>query len=116
MNKYYRIEIMVKVPNEDRKAVVNSLLEVIKKEWKHCEELTTWYHDELITEYETSGEGNISGITGEEDKAREIAYAIWEAYGKDFEIEIEMTCLENLPFESYSFDKEAFIRFKKNRG
>ena len=60
------------------------------------------------TEMDAYGESNLTGGEDEEEFASRLAKAVMKANGKACKVEINATCLEDLPHESYTFDEEDY--------
>ena len=60
-----------------------------------------------------SGEGNLSGGESEEGFAERVARTIWQANGAYCQVAVKATYLEELPFETYSFDQKTYQRFRR---
>mgnify|MGYP001570005501 CR=1 FL=1 len=65
--------------------------------------------DKLIA---TAQESLCGGET-EQEFADRLARAIWKANGGCCEVSVQAMCLENPPYESYTFDEEDYERMTK---
>jgi hypothetical protein len=52
------------------------------------------------------GESSLCGGETEDQFAQRLAKGIWAANGSFCEIVVNATCMESLPYESYTFDEE----------
>jgi predicted DsbA family dithiol-disulfide isomerase len=57
------------------------------------------------------GQSSLCGGDGEDEFSQRLTEAIWKANGAFCEVTVCATYMENLPFESYSFDEEDYQRF-----
>lgn len=60
-----------------------------------------------------SGQSYLGGGESEEQFAQRLAAAIWDANRRFCDVEVEAVYLENLPCESYTFDREEFRRLAR---
>jgi len=58
------------------------------------------------TEYGLSSEVTMGGLYAPSDCAKDIAKAVVEANGAPCEVEVTVTCLENLPYDTFTFGEE----------
>jgi hypothetical protein len=56
------------------------------------------------------GQDNLCGGESEEHFANRLAAAIFDANGGPCEIHVNAICMEDLPYESYHFDKDKLPR------
>jgi hypothetical protein len=54
-----------------------------------------------------SGYSSLGGGETEEEFANRLAAAVWRANGGPCEVRVTATCMEDLPYESYSFSKDS---------
>ncbi len=60
-----------------------------------------------------SGQGSLCGGESEEEFAERLTRAIWQANGAYCQMAVKVTYLEEIPFETYSFDRKAYQRFRR---
>lgn len=68
------------------------------------------WHDESPEALEGAGQSELCGGESEGEFAQRLAVAIWHANGKFCNVEVIATYLENLPCQTYAFDRRAFRR------
>ena len=93
--------------------------EEIKKVKTYLETMWGWadlsdYLDERNKRYTLygCGEGSLSCYTDDEF-SREIAQGLWEKIKRFVPINITTTCLENLPYEEYTYDKDEYLEWRE---
>ena len=59
-------------------------------------------------ELDAYGESDLTGGEDEEEFASRLAKAVMKANGKACKVEINATCLEDLPYTPFSFDEEDY--------
>ena len=54
------------------------------------------------------------GGQSDEEYAREIIKTLWEAEGRYVDFMIQMTYLEDLPYEDYNFNKDEYAEIMED--
>lgn len=88
MSRKYQIDVTARDVNQ-----MDAVKSWLRKEWDFDEPLQ--FHQTLYL----SGVGRI--VESEEQFADRIAEEVWAANGQYCKVEVEATCLENLPCEIY---------------
>ncbi len=104
MSRYYEMTVRIRGANPDRVAAVKEAAEF---EWPFSE----WYSlddPDDPRNFTSDGQGNLCGGESEEEFAERLVKEIWEANGGYCEVEILATFLENLPYETYTFDEDRY--------
>ena len=101
MSRHYDMTVSILGYDKKQKYEIQIAAET---EWDFCD----WHgmDGELIS----SGEGNLGGGESEDEFSRRLAMAIWEANGKFCQVDVCATCLEDLPYETYGFNKDDYKR------
>lgn len=102
MSRHYEAHVEIKDFNKKKRAAIESA----------AEEIWNFENDWYLTEYgepalSATGQGSLCGGESEEQFSARLARAIFKANGKPCAVTVTCTCLENLPCESYSFDKDS---------
>jgi len=99
MSAYYEVDIEVtNFKKGNQKKIVKAINEGADWDKNH-----QYVADEGINIVRTL---TLYGGTGEEEFAEEIRDKVFTANGESCDIEVKMTCLEDLPYNTYSFSKE----------
>jgi len=104
MSRYYEMDLCVRRAKPDR---VDAIQDAAAEEWSFEDWHVVEYPDNPAS-FGSSGRDNLCGGEGEEEFAERLAKAIWKANGGYCVVEVRATYLEQVPYETYSFDEEAF--------
>ena len=105
MSRMYSMQIMVDNYNKEKEEDIQETVREswnIDDSWKEGENQITWF-----------GEDNLSGGESEDEFSERVAKDIWEANDGFCEVNINATYLEDLPYESYGFDKDDYKKWKE---
>lgn len=69
--------------------------------------------DDGVNSLEATSAGSLSGGEEEGEFTERFAAAIWNANGGYCDIEVYATCLESLPYERFTLDRDDFDRIMK---
>ena len=104
MSRAYSMFVRITDAAADRIADVKEAAENV---WPFC----NWHlHEGMLT---AAADGNLCGGEAEDEFSRLLGREIWAANGKFCSIEVAATCLENLPYETYSLDEDDYHRLAK---
>jgi len=104
MSRYYEMDLHFHRANPDR---VDAIKQAAAEEWP----FEDWYalgQPGTPTSFGSSGRDNLCGGESEDEFAERLARAIWKANGSYCEVEVRATYLEDLPYETYSFDEDEY--------
>jgi hypothetical protein len=101
MSRAYSMQIVVETVT---KAEKDSILEAIQDNWPIEDEF--WYEPTLTLS--VSGDSQLCGGETEEEFTQRVTNSIWKAAGRFVPIVVNATCMENLPYESYSFEEGEY--------
>jgi hypothetical protein len=103
MSRYYGMSVRVSGHvKEKAEAIAAALAEEWPSLWENLENQLD--ADELSA----YGEDRLCGGEMEDEFAARVAKAAWTANGEYCAVNVNCTCLEDLPFESYDFDEERY--------
>lgn len=95
MSRAYRMSVTILESDPKR---CESIKEAANGEW----DFSDWFkHEGVIS---AVGESDLGGGESEDNFAAKLARAIFKANGKPCKVEVNATYLDDLPYESYSFD------------
>jgi len=99
MSRAYSMSISIEgVANEK----VTAVKAAAGKEWPFDD----WFeHEGCLT---ASGDGSLCGGETENRFSRRLAKAVFEANGGPCQVVVDATCLEDLPYETYSFGEDEY--------
>jgi hypothetical protein len=102
---FYRCSVYVREFDRTRK---DKIFEAIQSYW-HFEEPHIFEYDTDDAErlIDVEGEANL----GNEERAfaEKLSILIWKANNNKCKVTVNMTCLEDLPTESYCFDDSNYV-------
>ena len=98
MSRLYEVSVEVSGHDASRGARIK---DAARAEWGFDED---WLDDEGLLQ--NGARGSLCGGETEDEFAGRLALAIFEANGGPCSVSVFTTCLEDLPFETYSFDAE----------
>lgn len=106
MSTLYRVLVRIEENDPEKESIIQEALE---EEWP----FSNWYSND--NELSACSEGSLGGGSLDRERifARKCAQKVWTANEGYCAVTIEMTCLENLPAESYTFDEEDYDKLKK---
>jgi len=105
MSRYYSMYVTIKDADPARTEEIKA---AAKAEWP----LEDWYeHEGTVT---ASGDSNLCGGESEEKFAERLSKAIWQANGGFCTVAVHATYMEDLPYETYCLDEEAYRRVVEN--
>lgn len=103
MSQEYRCNVKVE---EFRNERANEIAKAIKDFWMFTE-VEHYAEGTEFSSLESEAEGNMR--IPERDFARDLAIEIWKANQDKCDVQIDTLCLENLPYESFSFGEDDYI-------
>jgi len=106
MSMFYRCGVYVKEFDPTRK---DKIFEAIQSYW-HFEEPHLYESTVDDNERAIDAEGEANLGNEEHAFAEKLAILIWKANKNKCKVTVSMTCLEDLPTESYVFDEENYIK------
>ena len=112
MSRYYEMDLCVHRANPDR---VDAVKKAAAEEWPFEDWYSLGYPD-TPTSFGSSGRDNLYGGESEKEFAERLVRAIWEANGGYCEVEVRATYLEELPYETYSFDEDEYEKLVGKNG
>ena len=101
MSRSYSMHVTIIGANPDR---FDAVKDAASDEW----DFEDW--DEHGGTLEASANDQLCAGTTEEEFAEQLAKAIWTANGGPCEVEVIATYLEDLPWETYTFDESDYDR------
>lgn len=110
--------IKIEEVNTLEKEVVLRIKRALKEEWFHdgldtIDDITANGEKSTI---EGSYDGYLCGGESEEEFSERISKAVWDIAGKFVPIDIRATYLEELPFQTYKFDKKYYNLHTEKKG
>lgn len=109
MSRFYEMGIKIIGLNKDRKAKIEAAAE---ENWPFSD----WFlwegtEDKDKVELSAGGQSTLSGGMSEEEFAQIVCEAVWKANKAFCEVTVNATFLEDLPYETYSFDEDNYQMF-----
>jgi hypothetical protein len=83
-------------------------MEAVKEAAESCWDFEAWFPLASADGQQASGYGNLCGGESEREFADRLAQEIWAANGGYCEVEVRALCVDDLPYETYSFDEDDF--------
>jgi hypothetical protein len=105
MSRRFEMHILVKNFKDE-----DAVREAIEREWNITDD---WPEDGGVT---FMGEGNLVGGEGDDEFARRVRNAIWEANGEYCDVEIKSIYLDDPPTEYFTFGEEDYKKWQAMRG
>ncbi len=87
----------------------DEIIEAAKSEWNFDDDWSE--HKDEIT---CNGESSLCGGESEEQFTQRLSTAIWKANKKFCTVEVNATCMEDLPCECHTLCEETYMRLKRN--
>ena len=84
---------------------IDEVYKAIKEHWAVEDDI---YFTDDLTALSVAGDGYLAGGISEEEMADAIIKAVWEANGAYCRVTVSATYMENLPHESYSYDRDKY--------
>ncbi len=82
--------------------------EAVKEAAQSCWDFDDWFPRASEDGQQASGYGKLYGGEQENEFADRLAREIWTANGGYCEVEVRALCVDDLPYESYTFDEDDF--------
>ena len=103
MSRSYNMTIIVRKVDPAR-------MEAVRETAQLCWDFDDWFPLAGEDGQRASGYGNLCGGEQEHEFADRLAQEIWAANGGYCEVEVRALYLDDLPYESYSFDEDDFAQ------
>ena len=101
MSRSYSMSVCVNGYQPDREDAITN---AANGEWDFTDQSE---HESTLC---ASGDGQLCGGETEEEFTERLSLAIWKANGAFCEVSLEATYLDELPYESYQLDEDAYER------
>ncbi len=104
MSRSYEMTVKIRGAAPDR-------VEVIKKAAESEWAFDVWYpldHPDDARNFAADGSGNLCSGEREEEFVERLSRAIWKANGAYCEVEVQVLCLDCLPYETHILDEGAY--------
>ncbi len=83
-------------------------IKAVQEAAESCWDFDDWFPLADEDGQQASGYGSLCGGEQEHEFAKRLAREIWTANGGYCEVEVRALCVDELPYESYSFDEDDF--------
>lgn len=100
MSRYYEMDIEVSGIVPDK---MDEILDVIRDEWNIDD-----VYEQSDTCLNVIGRSTLSGGETEEEFSRRLSQEIWRVNGQFCKVIVRATYLEELPYETYTFDQAEY--------
>lgn len=114
MNRAYSMYVTVSwkpKPGENIKETAQEIGDAMRKQWPFDDQFC-YCDEDGIVELSDSADGNLCGGESEEEFADRLAKAVWEV-AAGVKIEVNATCLEDIPYDTYTFNEEDYQEWKQ---
>ena len=98
MSRLYEMGLEVKAFDPNKQ---DDIIEAANDQWPF--EDHNWSDGETLAGH---GESNLGGGEMDSEFAKRLTKAVFEANGGPCKVTVHATCMENLPFETFEFDKD----------
>ena len=113
MSRSYSMSVTITNPIEDR---INAIQEAAEEVFPFdCWESLLADDPKDGLRLDGHGDGALYAGMTEEEFAEQLTRAIWKANGGYCHVEVQETCLEELPYETYYFDEEQYEKLTKKQ-
>ena len=113
MSRRYSMSVVITHPTEHR---INAIQEAAEEVFSFdCWESLLADDPEDGLRLDGYGDGSLYAGMMEEEFAEQLTRAIWEANGGYCHVEVQATCLEDLPYETFFFDEEKYEELNMKR-
>ncbi len=101
MSRSYEMIVIVRGADPAR-------MEAVKEAAQSCWDFEDWFPLTVEDGQQARGYGELVGGEQEDEFANRLAQEIWTANGGYCEVEVRALCVDDLPYESYTFDEDDF--------
>ena len=109
MSRMYEMTVEIK---DYRAKRLKRIIHACREEWNFApDDFTREHMDPMARRYDkiiATAEGNLCGGENEREFADRLARAIWKANGRYCHVAVRATNLENMPYETYSYDEDDY--------
>ena len=109
MSRMYEMAVEIKDYKANR---LKRIIHACREEWNFVpDDFTRERTDPMAKRYDkviATAEGSLCGGEDEREFADRLARAVWKANGEYCHVVVRATNLENMPYETYSYDEDDY--------
>lgn len=116
MSRHYRIDIKIEKIHTVKDEVARKLKKELERVWFRdgvVEVYDTWDGKTRVTLIEGCQGGYLGCGESEKEFAKRITHFVWEVAGKYLPVSVTATYLEELPYNTYTFNETEYNLFNQ---